>query len=107
MLRRLVAARVLHQARSSHLSPLACLVSRCVLAGVTAIARGCPRLQQLDLCGGHFVTDGAMAAVASGCPDLRSLNLTWCDSVPSQCLFPSIALLSGRGGAAFGLVAFV
>eukprot|EP00667_Euglena_gracilis_P007372 EG_transcript_7453 len=48
---------------------------------VAALARGCPRLQRLDLSYCKDITDEGLAEVAAGCPDLQGLVLEGCPCV--------------------------
>ena len=45
------------------------------VAGIRALASGCPKLQSLDILGCGKITDEGVRALASGCPKLQSLDI--------------------------------
>lgn len=52
------------------------------VAGLRAIAAGCPNLEGLNLeSGGFGVSDNALAAIAQGCPRLKHVDLEHCEGI--------------------------
>ncbi|KAG8458969.1 hypothetical protein KFE25_006514 [Diacronema lutheri] len=43
--------------------------------GVAALARACPHLRELSLCGCALLTDVALGALAANCVELRAVNI--------------------------------
>lgn len=44
--------------------------------GLTALARACPRLQAVNVCGCELLSDAALEALATYCHELRDVNLS-------------------------------
>ncbi|KAF3786576.1 F-box protein [Nymphaea thermarum] len=80
--------------------------------GVTSLARGCPDLRALDLCGCVLITafleydeelssaaDDSVIALANGCHRLRSLGLYYCQNITDRAMYSlANSLYGGKQG---------